>query len=811
MIDVFADLRTAWRSLLRNSDYVPAVILSLTIGIGVNLAAFSVARGVLLRPLPGRDPARLVMVWAGDNLDRRPIATSAEFLAWRDGNSTLSDLACVTLWRSTPETRMDLVTAEGALRLRGALATPNFFDVIGVGAAIGRTFRKTANGPVPEDEVVISDALWRKQFGGDAATIGRTVRLEVGRGDRRERVFTVVGVLPSTFRFTYPEETEVWAVLPWTRVERAPKAAVAYHVIGRLRDGSSVQGAEADLRRTTSGMRNLIDSRTRLPYTARPASVESLSDWVTAQVRPAILLLNAIALACLLVACVNVGALLLARTMGRTQDMAVRLSLGARRSRLARELLLESFLLGGLGAICALAVSYLTQSSLRAMLPLAVPRTDEVRLDWLVVVAAFALASCASMGASVAPLWHAGHFQPQRILQDGSPAVTGGRIASAWQNLLAAAQTAIVLALLVAAALLLKSFWELQHVDPGFDGTGVLTAEMRLVGPRFRAPGRIAAFHDELLRRLRAMPGVRQVASSSAVPMRGADWTRAFESPGGKVVTANERQVDPDYFPVLRIPLKAGRSFSSTDTDAGVPVAIVSESFAKRYFPDGNAIGKELEIDRRVQIVGVVGDVRYKALQADPMPAVYIPRNQNPSELICLLIRTAAGFKDPGRAIRATVRAIDPQQPVEAITTIDAVVASTIADRRFYALVAGMFGAVALLLAAVGLYGSLSRVIMQRTREFGVRMALGAERGQIMRTVWYRATRPLALGASSGVVLSWWGSSALQRFLFGVESDDPSIYIGALAVLMVVCGAACYLPARRASLLNPVDALRNGR
>jgi len=809
MWTVVEDLRYAGRALRRRPGYAFATILTLALGIGANTAIFAVVRGVLLRPLPYAAPDRVVMIWRerkGDAILRRGLATPFHVQQWRARARTLADLAALEMWNTDVSARMDLAGEEGAERLRGSFASPNFFDLLGVRAALGRTFSDGDTASGAADVVVLSDGLWRRRFGADRAVIGRTIDLTVGRRDRRIRRFTVIGVLPPRFRFTYPKDTELWTPRSWHDIEGGPRDAITYTVIARLRDGVLLAQAQAEMVAVNDAMaRDLPDDRY---VSSEFAALEPVQDYVAGQFRSAMFLLIGVTAFLLVVACVNVANLLLARTVERSRELAVRAALGASRGRLARQLLAEGIVLASAGGILGMAFAAMLQPALRATLPSTIPRVDEIGIDAITLAWAFGIAALMSIAAGLAPSWR-GTPNLHAALKQGGTTVTGDPRAARWRRVLIAAQVAAVVVLLLGGGLLLHSFWNLQRVDLGFDGSRVLTMEMRLIAPRYRDEQRLRLFQEALLERVRAVPGVTQASMTSSVPLRGVDWRKSFSADGrpGRYI-ANERQVDPDYFSLMHIPLHAGRRFDTNDTASSPRVAIVSEGLAREMFHGESAIGRFVDLDPRAQIVGVVGDVRHVRVDEAAAPAIYTARAQWPSELICVVARTTPGAAGVAAAVRKAINSVDPNQPVEGVTTLDQIVSASIADRRFYAAATTAFSVVALLLAIAGLYGIVSRGVAERVRELGIRIVLGAARRDLIGLVVRQGLSPVAFGLALGAVAAYWTSRMLRGFLFNVTTVDPVIYIAVPVLVIVIAAVACYVPARRATKLDPIAALR---
>ncbi len=807
------DLRHALRLMRRAPGFTAAAILTLALGVGVNTAVFSLVRAVLLRPLPYHEPDRLVSIARGystPNASRpqRGILTGMWVHLFRDRAKSLAESAVVHDYSSELSSPVDLFLPSGAERLRGGVVTSNFFEVLGVQAALGRLF--SSRDDEAEAIAVLSDGYWRSRFAADPEVIGRTVDLmQVGRFETRPRKFTIVGVLPAGFRFTYPRETEVWTILPWSDIRST--ASLEYQLVGRLKAGVESGAAQADL---TSLFRQFERERGRpTDYIARlSAEVTTLPELARAEARPGVLLLAAVAGVVLLIACINVVLLLLARMVEREHEIAVRTSLGAGVAPLARQLIVESSVLVALAAVAAVSVAFLVQPVLRALVPPLVPRGDELRIDLQVLAFTGGLSVLLALVCGLAPLWQARSSDLHNTLKQTAMTTSGRRRLAVWRHAVITVQVSVVLVLLVGAVLLLHSFWRLQHVDLGYDGRNVITMEMRLMREPYRnetAAQATRAFERDLMGRIRALPAVTEASVTTSVPLRGVDFRRVLRPVNGAEQVVNERTVDPAYFALMRVPIVAGRSFTDHDTETSAPVAIVSQEFARKAFGERNPLGERLDYrDRQPEIVGVAGDVRHKAITEAPAPAVYLPFAQDPTGVLCLVVRARGDASATATAIRKAIYSIDPYQPVERITTLDRIVEETTSEDRFFAVTTGAFAATALLLALAGLFGVVARNVAERTRELAIRTALGAESGSLVRFAVGRGLRPVILGAALGLVGAYWSSRLLQQFLFEVSPLDPWAYAIAAALLIIAASAACYLPARRVTRVDPMAALR---
>lgn len=810
MSGLLMDLRGAWRLLRRYRGTSLLILLTLALGLGANIAIFAAARGVLLRPLPYHDPDRLVMLWGRREPSQpgstgRGLATPRWFREVSARQRSFSSVAAIESWNGNPSATFDLAASNGAERLRGAFATPNLFDTIGVTAIIGRTFTDNDAAGV----AVISHDLWQRLFGSARDVVGRRLDLATGRGkERMVRSLTIIGVLPPRVQFSYPESTDVWLPITIQQLENPRlQDAIMYRIVARLRPDVTFAQAQGDM----AAVKTAIATELKRDYmNAITFWLEPVHEYAVGAARPAVQLLTAVSLLVFIVACLNVAALLLSQTAERRREIAVQLAIGASRPRIVRQLLSESTLTALIaGAISVAAVAVL-QSLLKTALPPGIPRVDEIGIDLFTIGWATALVALAVIVSTIVPALRSSRLDPAAELAQNSRTATQSRAVTLWRHSLVATQVAIVLVLLVGGGLLLTSFWKLQQVDLGFAGERVFTAEMRLLNPLYFDEGRRRAFQDELLARVRALPGVAQASITSAVPLRGVDWTAAINHRGVRLA-AQRRDVDPEYFDVMSIPLLTGRMFSTADSATSTPVAIVSRSLATRLFPGENPLGQRFGFDakRQFEIIGVVGDVRSVRIESEGAPAFYVPRAQQSSELICLVVRTTPDAPDLGNAVRAIVASIDPMQPVMDATTVDQIVSESIADRRFYAAVTLAFAVVTLLLAAAGLYGVTSYGIVARTREIGVRTALGADRKRLVTLLVGQGIRPVGAGIAIGTVLAFWAVQFIEQFLFDMRGVDWLTFAAAACAVLTLSAGACLLPAIRAARLSPTVALRH--
>jgi predicted permease len=805
------DVTHAIRTFRRAPWFFAGLMFVLALGTGANTAIFNLVHAVLLRPLPYERPEDVVMVWSARKTtgNWRDQTTKETVLAWRDSSAgVLSDLAVIKLWDGSREARIDLVLDDRAERLRAGIVTSNFFRTLGVSAAIGRVFS-------PDDErkgdtalVVLSDALWRRAFAADRAVVGRHISLTTGDSrNRRPRSYLVLGVLAPTFKFTYPVDTEVWTMETWASVEASSAGASMFNgAVARLKPGVPLATAAA----------GMVDVAAHLNHPSPPVErqsvtrLEPMSEWVVGGIRPSLLLLAGTSLILLLITCATVASALLVRLAERQRELAVRSSLGASGYRLARQAIAEALVLSVAGTAGGLVLAIGILPAFRALIPSIVPRADELELNpWLVVFAAGAALLAATLSALVPAVQASRKPDLVSALKRGSGTTSSDPSTRRLRSALIAGQTAVATALLVASSLLLLSFWRLGRVDLGFDGSRVLTVEMRLLEPRYFNPDVQRALQEDLIGRVRAIPGVIEAGFTSAVPFRGTDWALALTRDGtGPRVFGNGRYVDDTFFSIMKIPLRRGRLFTTADTPASQRVAVVSESFGRRMFGGSDPIGETFDFDGRVEVVGIVGDVRYQSHDREASPAVYFARTQQPSELMCLVLRTAPGAGDIGAALRAAIRSADPSLPPMNLTTIDRIISESVADRRFYTTTTVAFASLALLLTATALVIVIARAAVERRRELAIRTALGASARHLIALVARQGVIPGAAGIAAGLGAAWFGTTILQQFLFGIQPREPLVYGAACLTAMALAAISSYLPARRVGRLLPADVLR---
>jgi predicted permease len=810
------DLHLARRAFARAPYFYLAIVGVLALGTGANGAVFGVLRAILLQPLPYAEPDRLVMVWQGRPVPNDPALTAQasagpqrgvltidQLMAVRgQSGDVLTDVAAMRTWQTDKDAQMDLQVPEAA-RLRTALVTPNFFEVLGARAAVGRAFG-TADGDDGIPRVVISDRLWHRVFGGDPRIIGRAITLVGGR-PRASRSFTVVAVLPQRFRFTYPDETEAWILAPWSEVARYPRGVVAFTTVGRLQRDVSIDVANGRLASIRDGF-----TFPGMPESRRPvAHAESVRDWVIGETRQPLFLLASAAGLMLVITCLTIMSALFVRLGARHREIAVRGALGASPARLRRELLTHGAALSVAGVTVGFVAAAMLLPILRALVPSSFPRGDEIGAGLSMFPAAAALAIFVTMLATLAPAWSGGQLASAATL-DRLKSAAAGRSANTVRYSLIASQSAIATSFLFVSALLVASFWRLGHVPLGFDADAVIAVETRAFGARYNGDDALRTLQSRVLDEVRAIPGVRDVGMTSALPFRGVDFTTSIgDRASGQSITVKRRMVDAGYFRVMRVPLLRGRMFDSTDVASSQPVVIISDSLARRLFPKGDPLGQVIDAGERAIVVGVVADVRYAGFDHDPDPALYLSRAQVPENLLCLVIRASPAAANLQVAIRNAFRRAAADVPVVRMQSIRGIMDETIAPRRFYTVATVSFAALALALTIAGLVIAVSRSVVERRRELAIRSALGATSRRLMQLTLRPSLIATSAGAVIGIVIAISGSRLIESFLFRIPARDPLTSVGTGLLLVGASTLASMLAARRVMAVTPAEALRD--
>ncbi len=808
---LFQDIRYALRMLRKSPSFTAIAILTLALGIGATTAIFSVVDAVVLQPLPYPHPSRLVLVYTANR--QAGIAESTltypDFTEIRDANHVFSAVAGMASHDLT-------LTGRGEPSIVSSVAvTPQFFSVLGAKPLLGRAFLPADGHRGAAPVAILSENLWRTRFAADPKIVGSSVDLDM-------RAFTVVGVMPASFRSPFsPAKEQVWVPLAQDPLFSTFMTLPGRHLLATLallRPGLSREQGQAQMEALAAGLAKKFPAQNR----GWTAGVNPLHEEVVGrQVKTALfVLLGAVGLL-LLVSCANIASLLLARATTRTREMAVRAALGAPRAQLARQLLTESALLGLLGAVAGIALAFACVHGMHSLLPPGMPSLRPIRVNGEVLAFALALSLATSVLFGFAPALSAvrGNLHAGLMESPGRSTTAGPRMRA--RSALAAVEIAVAMVLLVGAGLLIRSFVALTSVSPGFDTRHVWQAEISLPRYEYSTPEQWVAFANEFLGRLRAEPGTKDAAfgvplpffvqGDVVLPVRIAGNP---PPPHGGGPMAHYASISPDYFRVMSIPLLAGRFFRQEDSFTAPRVAIISRAFARRYFPHENPLGKQLVFgfpphtgDTR-RIVGVVGDVRDVSLGQAPAPMTYVPFVQEPFWGGPLVLKSPLSASSVNAAIRQAAASIDPNLPVTNFQPLQSAVGASVAEPRFRALLLGLFGGLALILAAAGIFGVLSYSVSQRTNEIGIRLALGASPGSIRKMALAEGAKLAAAGLGAGAMAALALARLLQSEVYAVTVRDPATFVVAGALLGAVAIAACWIPARRAMRVDPMVALR---
>jgi putative ABC transport system permease protein len=800
-IDITRDIRYAMRMLIRTPGFSAIAILTFAIGIGVNTAVFSVVNGVLLRALPYPDADRITMVWLDNRRQgiKEDITSYPNYVDWRDQSSSYASLAAFTPASFT------LTGAGEPERLQGALATANFFAVMGVEPLLGRVYTGENEVEGKDRVVVLSYGLWQRRFGGAADAIGRTLSLN-------GRPHEVIGVMRSELR--WPERAELWVPLA-PGEERNERFSFWLPVIGRLKPGVTVEQAQAEM----SG----ISSRLEAAYPNMRgfgAYVVGLKEQVIGGVQRGLLVLMAAVGFVLLIACVNLANLMLGRTAARQRELAIRTALGAARARIIAQIVTEALVLALLGGALGVLCAYWGTTFFVTLGGDSIPRAESIGLDRPVLLFALALATIAALLSGLAPALQASRTAVVDHLREGGR--QGGSVASRrTRSVLVAVEVALAVVLLTGSGLLIRTLWNMQNLDRGFDATHVAMATVSLPGVSYTTPADVRGFHARLLERVRALPGVESAALTTGVLQPLVTNSGIYSIEGRPLPPPEERVeypfeiVSPGFFETLRIPLVRGRTFSDQDHAAAPRAVIINETLARQGWPGEDAIGRRIRSGGDnsqspwMTVVGVIKDVHRVDPHRPIRPELYMCSLQVTPRTQSIVARTAGEPAAILPAIRREVQGLDPQLALYRSGTLAGQVSATLNQPRFQATLLGAFAAVALLLATIGIYGVTSHAVGQRTQEVGIRMALGARKNHVLGMILEQHLRPALAGIVVGIAAALALSRYLESLLYGIRAADPTTFVIMAVGLFVVAVAACLIPARRAMRVDPLIALRN--
>jgi putative ABC transport system permease protein len=792
------DIQYGIRALLKRPAFTGALVLILALGIGANTAMFSTINSILLRKLPFEDPARLVTVWETTpqkGIDKSTVSVPT-FAQWQTNNSVFEQMAIYDV-----DTHV-LTNVGEPERIPSAQVSPNFFSVLGVQTILGRTFAPDENQPGRDHVVMLSHSLWQRRFNSDQTIIGKTLVLSNVN-------YTVVGILPQDFHFI--DQAELWSPLSLEDERQNCEACHFFTVIARLKKDRSLEQARAEM--------TVLAGRLQQQQQQEPKGVNviTLGDHLVAGVRRSLLILLATVTFVLLIACINVANLLLARTSERQKEFAVRAAMGATRLRLIRQILVESVIVALLGGVFGLALARWCMAVVSALIPQGVLH-DRIILDLRVLGFTFVLSLLTGVVFGLLPAFKASNIEFNELLKDSTRGSTGGIQHAYLRRLTIISEVALSMLLLVNAGLMIKSFLILQRTSPGFNPDNLLTARVFLNTDDYPEAQQKAAFFHQALQQLETIPGVQSVAATTTLPLSGSSMNFRFSVDGqvanvsAEYAQAQYRAISSDYFRTMGIPLLEGREFTDRDEPNAPGVVVINETMARRVFPDGDAIGKRLTITygkpTSREIVGIVGDVKHLRLNEDAKPEMYVPYSQNPWSFMTFVIRATIPPTDLVSIVRQRIWSINKNQPIDKILTMNQILYESIAQPRLSAFLLGLFAALAFLLSAVGIYGVMSYLVSQRTHEMGIRMALGARSVDIFTLVIKQGMSNVLLGIALGLILCLIVTRILSGLLYGISATDPVTLIQATLLLAGTALLACLIPARQATRFDPLTALR---
>lgn len=813
------NVRHALRSLIKQPLFTAIVVITFALGIGANTAVFSVLNAVILRPLPFKEPQNLVALGEYDIREKSDPGTEIEsisyldFIDWRAQNSVFDRIAVYT-----NQSVGTLTDGNEAVHVQGEAVSADLFPLLGIQPILGRTFLPNEDEP-GNHVVILSHDLWARKFGLNPNIVGQSITLD-------GKPFQVIGVMPS--RFTFPitaVSPELWTTMSLLRESQDGSPPMTeqrdndfFSCIARLKPNVSIKQAQANIDTISANWRHQYPD-----FKANDgAKVLPQLNAMVGSAHSALLMLCAMAGCVLLVACVNVANLLLARSLSRNKEISIRAALGAGRWHIIRQFLIESALLGAIGGFAGLIIAIWSIDSLRSFLPPSIPRIDEVSPDLRVLVFTGVIGIGVGILAGLIPAWRASHADLAGALNESSRGSSEGGRGRRTRSALVVVEIVLALGLLASAGLLVESFIRLQNVHPGFDPMNVMTARVALPATNYGKPEQAVEFYKKLLARISSLPGVTSAGAAWWIPLSGSDIGFNFDIqerpiPKGQQPVTQVNAVTPDYFKTLRVTLLRGRAFTDRDERTSSPVVIVSESFAKQFFPGEDPIGKRIIPNGSMdpgeppvrEIIGVVADMRLISPRLSPKPQIYIPHQQFGIQSMSIFVRTQIDPQSLTTALRRAVADIDKDVPVYRPRTLADYFSRSVAQPRLNAMLVGLFALIALMLAAAGIFGVMSYSVTQRTQEIGIRLALGAQRADVLQLIVSQGMRLVGVGLVLGFLGVLASGRLLQSLLFGIGANDPAVMLGVAMILAAVAFVACWLPAFRASQVDPVIALRS--
>ena len=807
MDTLFKDIRYGWRGLTKHPGFTAIVVITLALGIGASTSIFSVVNSVMLRRLPYPTADRIVAIQEVNADGEQRQVTGPNFLDWRAQNTVFEHLAAIK------KTNVNLTLADQAERIDLAQTSANFFDVFGVRPQLGRLFvagdEEAGHAPV----VVLSDSLWRRRFGADPAVVGQQVNLDGAN-------YTAIGVAPAGFQ--YPNKTEAW--LPPLKlapeigptIEPTQRRGMGYlYAIALLKQGVSVPQAASEMETITARLRQQYPETNNRRFNR----VVSLQDHLVGKTETTLKLLFGAVLFVLLIACANVANLLLASAAARSKEMAIRAALGASRMRVMRQLLTESLMFAMTGGVLGLVLSSYGVKAITRLLPPDFPRLNEIGMDWRVFAFTLGASLLTGLLFGFAPALHLSRTDVQDAMKETARGSAGGTRHTRLRQALIVTEVALSVVLLAGAGLLFRSFLRLQAVEPGFNPQQVLTARLSPAGPQFQTDNDLIRFYDQVLERTRAIPGVQSAGMINVLPLTSGP-TVAFQIEGrpklsvDKLVPTDFRNVSPDYFRTMNIPVLKGRAFTAQDDSNAPPRLMINQALAQRDFPNEDPVGKRVTFGTPsgetvwFEIIGVTANVRSLELREEAPAELYFTSKQSLFENMAIVVRSTVEPESIAPALRQAVAEVDRTVPVSRVKTMEHIVSESVTQPRFNLFLLGMFSGLALLLSVAGIYGVTAYTVTQRTHELGVRIALGAQVGDVLRMIMGQGMAVIGAGIVIGLIAAFGLMRLMNSLLFGVSATDPFTFVGITVVLIAAGLVACYIPARRATKVDPLTALR---
>ena len=802
---IFKDIRYGFRMMRKSPAFTAVALLTLALGIGANTAIFSVVNAIVFRPLPYSAPDRLVGIWTRDLKKpgtQYPVALPI-FRDWQQQSQMFTGITAYAF------NRFHVSGAEGPDETRGVFATADFFEVMGVRPILGRTLQPADEG---EHVIVLGDALWRRRYNADRNVLGKTIDLNAD-------TFTIIGVMPPSFRFPTPD-IELWSSMApiYTVTGKGSlgdwvnnRSLRGYRIVGRMKDGVSLDQAQAEM--------NTIAERLARAYPDSEAGtgaiLVSLREQMVGAYKSALLVLLGTVGFILLIACLNVANLMMARTTARDREIAIRRAMGASQRRLIRQMLTESILLATLGGAIGLFVAVWGVDVLLRFTPKEIPRLEGVRVDPLALFFTLGISLLTGLFFGLAPAWHARKLSLNESLREGGRGIAGVARVKRVRSLLVISEIALAVVLLIGSGLMLKSFARLTSVDPGFNADRLLTMAVALQFARYQDPVKQVSFFDQALERIRSLPGVIAAGACTSLPPTSIQQGSGFTIEGrpadrsGPPPSALYMPATPGYLEALGVPLVRGRTINAGDTAQAPGAVVINQTLAQRFFPGEDPVGHRMTVDGVLRtVVGIVGDAKYQGLGTEAGPQVYVPYAQSPFPGMRIIVRTSVEPKSLAGAVRSQIQSIDAEEGPTRIAAMTELISQSVAQPRFNTLLIGLFGTLAFLLAAIGIYGVISYDVAQRTNEIGIRMALGAQRWDVLRLIVRQGFVLTLAGLFAGIAGAFGLTRFLNQLLFDVKPTDPAIYVAVAGLLVLVAVAASLVPARRATKVDPLVALR---